>query len=125
MSASPLLATLIVLIFFLKLAVSAQSATLSLHDALPISNMRDGLRRELLTQKVIEREVTSKVAVTEQEIADFFNANRAQFNLAEDSYHIAQIVVTPVRDPQLSNRSRDDAATPQAATAKTRRSEEH
>jgi peptidyl-prolyl cis-trans isomerase SurA len=87
---------------------------------LTAANMRDGLRRELLTQKVIEREVTSKVAVTEQEIADFFNANRAQFNLAEDSYHIAQIVVTPVRDPQLSNRSRDDAATPQAATAKTR-----
>jgi len=86
---------------------------------LTAANMREGLRRELLTQKVIEREVGSKIAVSEQEITDFFNANRAQFNLKEDSYHIAQIVVTPVRDPQLSNRARDDASTPQAATAKT------
>lgn len=82
------------------------------------AEMREGLRRELLTQKVIEREVGSKIAVTDREVADFFNANRAQFNLAEDAYHIAQIVVTPVRDAQLSNRSGDDAATPQAASAK-------
>jgi peptidyl-prolyl cis-trans isomerase SurA len=31
---------------------------------------------------------------------------------------VAQIVVTPVRDPQLANRSGDDAGTPEAATAK-------
>jgi peptidyl-prolyl cis-trans isomerase SurA len=87
---------------------------------LTAANMREGLRREVLTQKVIEREVTSKVAVTEQEITAFFNANRSQFNLAEESYHIAQIVVTPGRDAQVTNRARDDASTPEAATAKTR-----
>lgn len=81
-------------------------------------DLREGLRRELLTQKVIEREVGSKIAVTDQEVTAFFNANRAQFNLAEDAYHLAQIVVTPVGDPQLSNRTGDDAATPQAASAK-------
>jgi peptidyl-prolyl cis-trans isomerase SurA len=84
------------------------------------ADMRDGLRRELLTQKVMEKEVRSKVAVSDQEISDFFNTNRAQFNLAEDSYHIAQIVVTPGRDTQVSNRSGDDATTPQAAAAKVR-----
>ena len=81
-------------------------------------DMREGLRRELLTQKVIEQEIGSKVAVTDQEITDFFNANRSQFNLAEESYHIAQIVVTPVREPQVANSTGDDAATPQAAAAK-------
>ena len=60
--------------------------------------MREGLRRELLTQKVIEREIGAKVAVTDQDVTDFFNANRAQFNFPEEAYHIAQIVVTPVRD---------------------------
>ena len=83
-----------------------------------VADMREGLRRELLSQKVIEQEVRSKIAVSDQEVTNFFNANRAQFNLAEDAYHIAQIVVTPVRDAQLSNRSGDDAATPQAAAAK-------
>jgi peptidyl-prolyl cis-trans isomerase SurA len=81
-------------------------------------DMREGVRRELLTQKVIEQEIGSKIAVTDQEITDFFNANRAQFNVAEEAYHIAQIVVTPVRDPQISNGTGDDATTPQAATAK-------
>jgi parvulin-like peptidyl-prolyl isomerase len=82
------------------------------------ADMREGLRRELLSQKVLEQEVTSKVAVTDQEVTDFFNANRAQFNFPEDAYHIAQIVVTPVREPQVGNRTGDDATTPQAATAK-------
>jgi peptidyl-prolyl cis-trans isomerase SurA len=82
------------------------------------ADMREGLRRELLSQKVIDQEVGSKIAVTEKEITDFFSANRAQFNVAEDSYHIAQIVVTPVREAQIANGTGDDATTPQAAAEK-------
>jgi peptidyl-prolyl cis-trans isomerase SurA len=82
--------------------------------------MREGLRRELLAEKVVEREIQSKVTVTDKDIADFFDANRQRFNFPEEAYHIAQIVVTPVRDAQLANRSGSDAATPEAATAKTR-----
>jgi peptidyl-prolyl cis-trans isomerase SurA len=82
------------------------------------AELREALGRELLAEKVLRQEVVSKVAVTDQEVTDFFNTNRAQFNVAEEGYHIAQIVVTPVRDPQLANRSGDDAATPQAAAAK-------
>jgi peptidyl-prolyl cis-trans isomerase SurA len=85
---------------------------------LTAADMRDGLRRQRLAQKVIEQEVGSKITVTDQEVTDFFNANRAQFNLAEDAYHLAQIIVTPVRDAQLANRTGDDATTPQAAAAK-------
>lgn len=86
---------------------------------LTAADMREGLRRELLVQKVIERDVTAKVAVTDQEVTDFYNANRAQFNFPEEAYHIAQIVVTPVREPNVRNQSGDDAATPQAAMSKT------
>ena len=82
------------------------------------ADMREGLRRELVTQKVIEQEVGAKVSVSDQEVTDFFNANKAQFNFPEEAYHLAQIVVTPVREPQIANRSGDDAATPQAAAAK-------
>lgn len=88
---------------------------------LTAADMREGLRRELLTQKVINQEVGPKIAVTDREVTDFFAANRAQFNVAEESYHIAQIVVTPVRDAQVANRTGDDAATPQEAVAKVRR----
>ena len=85
---------------------------------LTAADMRDGIRRELLTQKVLEREVTSKIAVSEDDVKAFFEANRAQFNLPETSYHIAQIVVTPVRDPEVTNRSGDDATTPELAARK-------
>ena len=85
---------------------------------LTAADMREGLRRELLAQKVMEREVASKVTVTDQDVTSFFNANRAQFNFPEDTYHIAQIVVTPVDDPGAANRTGDDATTPQAAAAK-------
>jgi len=85
---------------------------------LTAADMRDGLRRELLTQKVIDREVVSKITVTDQQVTDYFNANKSQFNIAEEAYHIAQIVVTPARDTQVNNGTGDDAATPQAAAAK-------
>ena len=85
---------------------------------LTAEDMREGLRRDLLIQKVIEQEIGAKVSVTEQEISRFFEANRADFNVPEESYHLAQIVVTPEAEPQISNRTRDDARTPQAANAK-------
>jgi peptidyl-prolyl cis-trans isomerase SurA len=85
---------------------------------LTVADMRESLRRQLLSQKLINQEVGSKITVTDQQVTDFFNANRQQFNLPEDAYHLAQIIVTPVRDQQLANRTGDDAGTPQAATAK-------
>jgi peptidyl-prolyl cis-trans isomerase SurA len=87
---------------------------------LTAEDMREGLRRDLLAQKVLEREVASKVTVTEQEVTDFFNANRAQFNLTEEAYRVGQIVITPVPEPQATNRTGDDATTPEAAAAKVK-----
>ena len=83
-------------------------------------NMREGLQRELLTKKLLEQEVASKVAVSDQEVTDFYNANRAQFRVAEESYRLGQIVVTPRREPQSANRTGNDATTPQEAAFKVR-----
>jgi peptidyl-prolyl cis-trans isomerase SurA len=83
-------------------------------------NLRESLRRELVAQKLLEQEVTKKVSVTDQEITDFFNANKAQFALAEESYRLAQIVVTGTRAQQQVNRTGNDATTPQEAAFKVR-----
>jgi peptidyl-prolyl cis-trans isomerase SurA len=85
---------------------------------LTAADMREGLRRQLLSQKLITQEVGSKITVTDQQVTDFFNANRAQFNFPEEAYHLAQIIVTPVREAQVANATGDDATTPQAASAK-------
>lgn len=82
------------------------------------ADMRDSLRRDMLANKVIEREVTAKIIVTDEDIKAFYEANQASFNRPEDAVHIAQITVTPVRANQQINRSGNDAGTPQEAQAK-------
>jgi peptidyl-prolyl cis-trans isomerase SurA len=79
--------------------------------SLTADDMREGLRREMLVQKLFEREVTSKVSVTDQEISAFYEANKPQFNRTEDAYRVAQIVVTPTREEQINNRAGSDATT--------------
>ena len=83
-------------------------------------DMRESLRRELITKKLLDQEVVNKVAVSDQEVNDFYNANRAQFTVPEESYRIAQIVITPDRAPQQVNRTGNDATTPQEAAFKVR-----
>jgi peptidyl-prolyl cis-trans isomerase SurA len=85
---------------------------------LNVDDMKQALKAELSADRVIDREVTAKVAVTDQEISDFYNRNRAQFNVAETQYRVAQIVITPVRDPQIRNRLKDDATSPEEAAKK-------
>ena len=85
---------------------------------LTAADMREDLRRNLLAQKVVDHEVAAKAAVTEQEIKDFFEANKASFNRDEDSVRIAQIVITPVRENQQTNRTGSDAGSAQEAAAK-------
>jgi peptidyl-prolyl cis-trans isomerase SurA len=83
------------------------------------ADVREGLRRQLLSEKVLEQEVTKQVNIGDADVTQFFEANRAEFNLAEEAYHIAQIVITPQRG-QVANTTGDDAATVQEAVAKTR-----
>ncbi len=85
---------------------------------LTAADMREGLRREMLAQKVIAQEVGSKIVISDQDVNSFFTANRAQFNVPEEAYHIAQIVVTPMREARIANGSGDDATSPEAANAK-------
>jgi peptidyl-prolyl cis-trans isomerase SurA len=107
-------------------AVAEQKRSLSDEDfqkqlterGLTLEDIRMGLRREISAQKLVEREVVSKIAVTDEDIAAFYNTNRAQFNLTEPHYRLAQILVTPQRDPSLQNRLNDDAATPDEAKRK-------
>ena len=87
---------------------------------LSAADMREGVRRELVAKKLLDQEVVAKVSVTDQDVNEFYNANRAQFTVAEESYRIAQIVITPERAPQQTNRTGNDATTPQEAAFKVR-----
>ena len=76
---------------------------------LAVDDLKSDLRRQLSIEKLLNREVAAKISVTDKDIADFYNKNRAQFNVAEPQYHIAQIVVTPHPDPTIHNLKNDKA----------------
>ena len=83
-----------------------------------VDDLRNDIRQQLSIQKVINHEVVAKITVTDQDVQDFYNQNRAQFNVTEPQYRIAQIVVTPHKDPGLRNRKNDDATTDAEAKRK-------
>ncbi|MFZ0911390.1 MAG: peptidylprolyl isomerase [Candidatus Acidiferrales bacterium] len=81
-----------------------------LRDAgLTMDDLKGDLRRQLSIQKLLNREVVAKITITDQDVMDFYQKNRAQFNVPEPQYHIAQIVVTPRPDPAIHNRKNDKA----------------
>jgi peptidyl-prolyl cis-trans isomerase SurA len=65
-----------------------KAANMSLDD------LRVQIRRSLTTEKVMNKEVNSRINITDADISNFYNANKAQFNFIEPKYNIADIVVT-------------------------------
>lgn len=72
-------------------------------------DLKRDLRRQLSIQKLLNREVVAKITITDQDVTDAYNANKAQFNVVEPRYRISEIVVTPRKDPQIRNQKNDDA----------------
>lgn len=79
-------------------------------SGLTVNDLKSDIRRQLSIQKLLNREVVAKISITDQDVSDFYNKNRAQFNVVEPQYHIAQIVITPRPDPSVHNRKSDKAA---------------
>jgi peptidyl-prolyl cis-trans isomerase SurA len=72
-----------------------------------VADLKKQLRRDLSVQKLVNKEITSKISITEKEIAGFYAANKASFNRAEPAIHMAQIVVTASPDPAVRNLKND------------------
>jgi len=85
-----------------------------------VDDLKRDLRRQLSIQKLLNREVAAKITITDQDVLDFYNANRSQFNVAEQRYHVAKIEITPVKDPLVRNRKNDDATNPAEAQRKAK-----
>jgi len=87
-------------------------------QGLDASSLRDEIRQGLIINKLVNKEIVSRIAVTDQEITEYYDRNKSTFNVPETQYHLAQIAVTPGPDPQIRNTKNDDARTPQAAERK-------
>ena len=76
---------------------------------LTLDDFKRDLRRSLTVDKVLNKEVTSKINVSDQDISNYYNAHKAEFNLVEPQYHLAQIFVTVAPNPQVHNLKNDKA----------------
>jgi peptidyl-prolyl cis-trans isomerase SurA len=85
-----------------------------------VDDLKHDLRRQLSIQKLLNREVAAKVTITDQDVLDFYNTNRNQFNVAEAQYRISQIVITPRKDQMVRNRKNDDATNDAEAQRKAK-----
>jgi peptidyl-prolyl cis-trans isomerase SurA len=82
-----------------------------------VEDLKTKLRRDLSVQKLFNKEITSQISIIDKDITDFYNSNKASFNLAEPQIHMAQILVTPVADPNVHN-LKNDKATDDASALK-------
>lgn len=67
---------------------------------LTLDDVKHDIRQQLTIQKVLNKEVGSKVNVTDQDITNYYNQHKAEFNLIEPQYRLAQILVTTQPNPQ-------------------------
>lgn len=67
-----------------------------------LEDLKGQIRRGLTQTKLLNKEIVSKINITDAEIADYFNTHKADFNNIEPKFHLAQIIVTGA-PPQQGN----------------------
>ena len=70
-----------------------------------VADFKRDIRRSITVEKVLNKEVSSKINITDQDITNYYNAHKGEFNLIEPQYHLAQIMVTPAPNPQAHNQN--------------------
>jgi peptidyl-prolyl cis-trans isomerase SurA len=83
-----------------------------------MNDLRSDVRQSLIINKLVNKEILSRITVSDADIAAYYERNKATFNITETQYHLAQIEVTPTSDPEVRNLRGDDAKNPQAAQRK-------
>jgi peptidyl-prolyl cis-trans isomerase SurA len=83
-----------------------------------LDDLKAQLRRDLSREKLFNKEITSRISITDKDVAGFYAANRANFNLAEPQVHLAQILVTSSPDPNVRNLKNDKAQNEEQAKKK-------
>jgi peptidyl-prolyl cis-trans isomerase SurA len=77
---------------------------------LSLDDLRRDLRRSLTKTKLLNKEIESKINITDAEISSYYAAHKAEFNLIEPQYHLAQIAVTTAPTQQTGNLQNNKAS---------------
>lgn len=85
---------------------------------LTIDEVRHDLRRSLTQERLLNKEINSRITVTDADVATYYSAHKAEFNLIEDQFHLAQIQVTDQAAAQANNLQNNKAASDDEAHKK-------
>lgn len=75
-----------------------------------LDDLKRSIRRSLTQAKLINKEIESKVNIADAEISAYYTAHKADFNLIEPRYQLAQIVATSIPSQQAANLQNNKAS---------------
>jgi peptidyl-prolyl cis-trans isomerase SurA len=75
-----------------------------------LDSLKRDIRRTLTQEKLINKEINSRITVTDADVRNYYDANKAAFNLIEPTYRLAEIVVTDQGSSQSGNLQSNKAA---------------
>jgi peptidyl-prolyl cis-trans isomerase SurA len=75
-----------------------------------LDDLKREIRRQLTDSKLTNKEIDSKINITDAEISNFYAAHKSDFNFIEPKYDIARIAVTNVPAPQTANLQNNKAS---------------
>lgn len=81
-----------------------------------LDDLKRDVRRSLTSTRLLNKEIESKINITDAEIKTYYDAHKSDFNLIEPQYHLAWIVVTGTPAQQAGNLQSNKASS--AADAK-------
>ncbi|HEX3435742.1 MAG TPA: SurA N-terminal domain-containing protein [Pseudacidobacterium sp.] len=87
---------------------------------LTLDDLKRQIRRSKTEDKLLNKEVNSKINITDADITNYYNAHKSEFNLIEPMYHLAQIMVTgqPLPPQQQTGNLQNSKATNDAEAKK-------
>ena len=78
--------------------------------SLTADDLKRDLHRSLTKEKLLNKEIYSKINITDADISTYYAAHKSEFNLIEPQYHLAQIVVTGAPSQQSGNLQNNKAS---------------
>lgn len=85
---------------------------------LTLDDLRREIRRSLTVTKLQNKEIFSKVNISDAQISTYYNAHKSDWNYIEPGYHLARIVVTNEASKQVNNLQGSKATTDAEARKK-------
>lgn len=75
-----------------------------------LDDLKKDIRHDLTQSKLLNKEIESRINITDSEISAFYAAHKSEFNLIEPQYRVAWIVATGAATQQTGNLQNNKAS---------------